>query len=233
MPGEAKGTGMGEDSPREKLIADLFSARSRSSTGLALKGLPISTVIFCGETSRQWIDRSRGRGAHNPSAKMLSTPLGPPSLFKMGWSGSVTSKGPASPGVHAQVVPILPLPWLWCQETTHRLCFTLFPLLQAQPLLNLGSVVLCGSHRAEGRQTDRQTDMIGGPTYLPKAGEVGWAVRKDVVHSYGTADREPGCRCRGWSRAVWAPCLDHPEETHPTRPLYKAPLPGLQRWPKR
>ena len=87
---------------------------------------------------------------------------------------------------------------------------------------------------SQGRgQTDRQTDMIGGPTYLPKAGEVGWAVRKDVVHSYGTADREPGCRCRRWSGAVWAPCLDHPEETHPTRPLCKALLPGLQQWPER
>lgn len=58
MPGEAKGTRTGEDSPREKLTADLFSARSRSSTGRALKGLPISTVIFCGETSRQWVDRN-------------------------------------------------------------------------------------------------------------------------------------------------------------------------------
>lgn len=58
MPGEAKGTRTGEDSPREKLTADLFSARSRSSTGRALKGLPISTVIFCRETSRQWVDRN-------------------------------------------------------------------------------------------------------------------------------------------------------------------------------
>lgn len=161
---------------------------------------------------------------------MLSTPLGPPSRFKTEQSGSVTSKSPASPGVHAQIVPILPLPWLWCQETTApRLCFTLFPLLQAQPLLNLGLVVPCGSHGAEGRQTD----MIGGPTYLPKAGEVGWAVRKDVVHSCSTADREPGCRCGGWSGAVQEPCLNHPEETHPTRPPCEAPLPGLQQWPER
>lgn len=32
-----------------QLTADLFSARSRSSTGRALKGFPISTVIFCRE----------------------------------------------------------------------------------------------------------------------------------------------------------------------------------------
>lgn len=36
-----------------KLTADLFSAWSRSSTGSALKGFPISTVIFCKEAGHQ------------------------------------------------------------------------------------------------------------------------------------------------------------------------------------
>lgn len=61
MPGEAKTAagwqrevGGGGRAERQ-LTADLFSARSRSSTGMALKGFPISTVIFCRETSHQWV----------------------------------------------------------------------------------------------------------------------------------------------------------------------------------
>lgn len=50
----------------------------------------------------------------------------------------------------------------------------------------------------EGRQTDRCGSA--GPTHLAKAGEVGWAVRKDVIHSCSTVDRRLDVR---GSRAAW------------------------------
>lgn len=89
---------------------DLFSARSRSSTGRALKGFPISTVIFCGETSHQQVTGIGGvptapaqlpRGARSQVLPLTCCmPLGPFSLFKVKQSGSVASKGHLSPGVH-------------------------------------------------------------------------------------------------------------------------------------
>lgn len=64
-PWEAEGTGRGQGQPGGspgKLTADLFSARSRSSTGRVLKGFPISTVIFCAEIRGAEVTGS----AHSP-----------------------------------------------------------------------------------------------------------------------------------------------------------------------
>lgn len=55
--GKPRGAGRGEGQPGAggKLTVDLFSARSCSSTGRTLKGLPISTVIFCRDTGHRVI----------------------------------------------------------------------------------------------------------------------------------------------------------------------------------
>lgn len=55
------------------------------------------------------------------------------------------------------------------------------PQPQAQLLLNLASVMLSGRQRADGRQAGRRRSAAS--TYLSKAWEVWWVVRKDVVHS--------------------------------------------------
>lgn len=110
-PWEAKGAGRGQGQQRDilgKLTVDLFSARSRSSTGRTLKGFPISTVIFC--RGNQLPDDSNRKKAHSPSPttpgsqkqspapNLLGAPPGhSPSLGR----GSMVSKGHPSPRVHA------------------------------------------------------------------------------------------------------------------------------------
>lgn len=119
-PWEAKGAGRGQGQPGDilgTLTVDLFSARSRSSTGRTLKGFPINTVIFC--RGNRPPDDSNRENAHSPSPtapgsqKQSPAPnlLGAPSGHSPSFGrGSMVSKGHPGPRVHALDVPSCPNP---------------------------------------------------------------------------------------------------------------------------
>ena len=71
---------------------------------------------------------------------------------------------------------------------------------------------------------DRQTDKVSSPTHLSKAGEVGRAVRKDVVHSCSTADRRLGSRCGVEQGSPGTPSLP-PRGDPPANTTERSPSP--------
>lgn len=94
--------------------------------------------------------------------------------------------------------------------------FTQLPLLQ--PFPNVASALLSGSR---GQLADGQTEQVGSPTHLSKAGEVGRAVGQDVVHPCSTADRR---REAAWGGA---------DPPGPPRPATQGAPSCTQRSPRR